>query len=782
MTETALLPRRTLRQRLIGSADWLLAALLPLIGILPTLGRGVTDAADGPYHVHRIQAMAIMQRAGIWWPRWVPYFHLGFGYPVFNFYPPGVSYVGGLLVWLGLDAASAFIVVATLAWVVGSIGMYALARQFLPVSGALLACMLWAYAPSRLHEIWYQGGLAQMMSAALMPWFFYGLTRCALYPTRRNVLTVALPLAGIALTHIPITYITAIFGAPAALLLPLWALRQHPPADLTRSRDYLRRLGHLTAGIMLGAGLGAIFLVPMALELKYIRGLNTKAETISFLKEHFLDLDEVFAPVKLIDFTDLNPQAPVTLGLVGGLLALIGLSALLYRRRYGLAALLAVAVAINVFMLLEPSLDIWLAIPYFRQLRFPERLLRAGAIWIALLGGASVLLLPSRWRSRSLWIALPVALLGALPMVYGTNHFLSMNHLTALDEITFEQTTHVWGTTSYDEYDPIWGDSIPYPSEIDYADEYIADPLRIAAYHRDILGLFPDLKAERIDTATLRITTSADRAVRFHQYYYPGWQATLDGAPVDVYPGDEFGLLTIDIPAGEHTVSLRYAGTNAQRAGAIISVLSVMIALALLITGRGASNRPVTPGDDSFSPGMGGALIGAVIVFALVSELIITPHTTLFWHESPPDNPIAMQTPVHQVFGDQLELLGYTLSNHTVTRGGSLDITLYWRATRELTTPYQPITQIVNLPVTKAWAVSEQPFPQGGVGFTPDYFASLVHTLTVLDGTPPGTGQIMIQVIDGSTGERLPLADGATILLLDHVQIEEKSALARLFD
>lgn len=784
-------------QRLTDSPGWLIAALLPLIGLLPTLGHGVIDAADGPYHVHRIQAMAIMLPEGYLWPRWVPYFHLGFGYPIFNFYPPGVSYLGGLLVVLGLDAAGAFNAVAALAWVVGSVGMYALARQFLPAPGALLACMLWAYAPSRLHEVWYQGGLAQMMSAALMPWFFYGLALNAFSPSRRRLLAIALPLGGIILTHIPITFITALFGAPAALLLPLWAAYRHHPSDAVprstaarrRYRDFLRRLGYLAAGIALGTGLGAIFFVPMALELKYIRGINATDETISFLKARFLMLDEVFQPVHRIDFTDLNPAAPVTLGTVGGVLAFIGVIALLHRRRYALAALLTAALAFNVFMLLESSLDVWLAIPYFRQLRFPERLLRAGSIWVALLGGASLLVLPPRWRTRGLWIALPLALAGALPMVYGTNAFIRMDNLTALDEINFERTTRVWGTTSYDEYDPIWGEHIPLPNEVPNPEHYLIDPLRIGAYFKDVILHFPALNTEQIDTTTTRVTANADRAVRFHQYYYPGWQATLDGEPVEVYPEDELGLLTIDVPAGEHDISLRYTDTTAQRAGAIISAISVLVAGLLLLTGRPrhaptpAAAPDYTPvRDDGLTPRTGGLLVAALLAFALVSELVIAPHTTWFWHESPPDDPAAMQTPVHQTFGGALELLGYTLASRTVAPGESLEITLFWRATREITTPYQPITQIVNLSVTEAWAASEQPFPLDGVDFRPDRFASLPHTLTVLDTAPLAEGQIMIQLIDRTTGQRVPLADGSTVLLLDRVRIEEKSMVERLMD
>jgi uncharacterized membrane protein len=119
----------------------LLAALiLPLIGIIPTIGDGVIKSADAPLHAHRIYAMTVLLRSGSLWPRWVPWFHLGYGYPVFNFYPPGVFYLGGVLGLLGIPTTVAFTLISALAWV-RSVGTYKLARLFLLSSAApLMRC------------------------------------------------------------------------------------------------------------------------------------------------------------------------------------------------------------------------------------------------------------------------------------------------------------------------------------------------------------------------------------------------------------------------------------------------------------------------------------------------------------------------------------------------------------------------------------------------------------------------------------------------------------------
>lgn len=60
-----------------------------------------------------------------------------------------------------------------------------------------------------------------------------------------------------------------------------------------------------------------------------------------------------------------------------------------------------------------------------------------------------------------------------------------------------------------------------------------------------------------------------------------GWAATVDGAPADLVPADE-GLVAVHVPAGQHTVSLRYALPHAHAAAwASAGVAMLLILLSL---------------------------------------------------------------------------------------------------------------------------------------------------------------------------------------------------------
>ena len=113
-------------RKFIAKLDYglLLAALLPLIAILPTLnGDQVINTADGVFHVHRIFAMTTLMQHGDFYPRWIPYFHLGYGYPVFNFYAPLATWLSGVLGLIGISAPLAFSLIVALGWMVGSMGV-----------------------------------------------------------------------------------------------------------------------------------------------------------------------------------------------------------------------------------------------------------------------------------------------------------------------------------------------------------------------------------------------------------------------------------------------------------------------------------------------------------------------------------------------------------------------------------------------------------------------------------------------------------------------------------
>jgi hypothetical protein len=66
--------------------------------------------------------------------------------------------------------------------------------------------------------------------------------------------------------------------------------------------------------------------------------------------------------------------------------------------------------------------------------------------------------------------------------------------------------------------------------------------------------------------------------------YYPGWRATVDGAPASIYPAD-VAFRGVPVPAGEHRVVFTYRSTPL-RAGAILSLLGLIAIVSIWVRMR----------------------------------------------------------------------------------------------------------------------------------------------------------------------------------------------------
>lgn len=92
------------------------------------------------------------------------------------------------------------------------------------------------------------------------------------------------------------------------------------------------------------------------------------------------------------------------------------------------------------------------------------------------------------------------------------------------------------------------------------------------------------------DRLVVRTTSAAPALLLLSEVAYPAWRATVDGQPAAVRVADH-ALRAVAVPAGTHTVELRFAAT-AIRAGLAISGITAVLLLAALLPRRRHRARP----------------------------------------------------------------------------------------------------------------------------------------------------------------------------------------------
>ena len=521
---------------------------LPLI--IPFLTSGLPNTADAEIHLHRIMSAAVNLHAGYLWPRWTPYLHQGYGYPIHNFYAPGVHILGGIVYLITqIDPVLILKLIQIGATLLYPIGAYRFARTFAGKPGALVAAAAYTYAPFRFHELWAQTNLSQFCAMALLPWLFYAITVGVRKLSRGWIALVGFLFAAIVLLHHP----TGFLIAPFAGLYVLWL-------SFTREENRLRTVVILSIGLMLGLLLSAIFWLPALAELQYVQIDGVQQGTFS-IAANTISLPELIRPIAPVDRSMLNPPQFYNAGLVQVAAAFFGLLAFvrvkpLFRRNLLFGVL---ALVLSLWLITPASEWIWLNLPIAKLVIYPWRLLGVAALMIVPGAAAIPSLVPARWRDAVAGAAIGVFFAAALPMFYAPLTFSQVPPATPASAIRYEQGTGNLGLTSANEYLPRWAEKRPLDV---HADDYEQFEWRIDL---DSDALPANVHAERVicsSSATCyRLEVLEPFTLIFHQMYFPGWSVTIDGTETPSAPIGEYGLLSVAVPAGSHAVSVTYAGT-----------------------------------------------------------------------------------------------------------------------------------------------------------------------------------------------------------------------------
>jgi 4-amino-4-deoxy-L-arabinose transferase-like glycosyltransferase len=131
--------------------------------------------------------------------------------------------------------------------------------------------------------------------------------------------------------------------------------------------------------------------------------------------------------------------------------------------------------------------------------------------------------------------------------------------------------------------------------------------------------------------------------------------------------------------------------------------------------------------------------------------------------------PPAAQHAQSETFGSLAELVGYDLSTEDIQAGGSLDVTLHWKALAASERPYTVFVHLLDEDGNIRGYGDGEPgngaYPTTG-WLAGEYIADM-HTVTVQAGAPPGDYRLAVGFYDPTTGERLLTPDGADAVMLD---------------
>jgi len=776
-----------------------LAAAQPLL----TSAARLPWAADTLIHLYRLVELDHLLQHGYWFPRYAPDLAYGFGFPLFNFYAPLSYYLAEVFRLVGMDFSPALLATFGLLIVLAGLGMYGWARELWGQRGGVVAAAAYVTAPYLLYNVYHRGALAEVLAMTLMPALLWAMAR-------RSFLLTALLYVALLLGH----NITALVFTPV-IVIYAGLLLTH--ASEIRDTQYVFRIPYsvirVALSLLLGLGLSAFFWAPAFFERDSVQIFQL------FLPEgfdyhfNFVMLGELLAPPAAVDPNLVLQPTSRSVGLIPVVLAVLAVVMGWRRwdvRQRRVAGFAAVLVMVSLFLTLPQSVAIWDALPLLRFVQFPWRFLSFASLGLAFLAGGAFADFSPQTRQDTQCFELKaqrvlasgwfIGLLIAGMIVYGFTWqyvpFLApISRPTVTDIARYERESGALGTTSAGDYLPNTVKKLPDANMLSerYSHSDVIErlePASLPAGAKIIQAAYRPLSAD------VTIDSPAPFVAVLDIFDFAGWQAKVDGLPVNITPTDPHGLISLPVPAGRHRAQVYFGSTPLRTAAEVVSFLSLIVLVGS--TFALSFDRKRLTADDGRQVAVSGrqsAVASPAVVCILAiglmacKTLYLDNHETLF-RKTRFDGTRVMGV-AHSLnvnFDNQMALMGYEPQSLVTdaSAGSPLRVTLYWHAMRKLDVDYSISVQLVDeRGYVYGQRDSQHPGGYPTSRWTSNDYARDVHDIPLAPSMPPGEYRVRVGVyqVGAPSGLSVLGANGApsgTTFDLAAVTVNRPSSLVLL--
>ncbi len=496
--------------------------------------------------------------------RWSKELGYGYGYPLFNYYPPLPYYIGQIFRSGGLSYMDTIKVIVVLNFIATGLAMYLLAQTFWGRWGGLVSALMYVYAPYHSVDIYVRGAINEAWALIWLPLIFWSLYKLVISNKSKYVLFVALSVAGLMLSHNP----TLMIFAPGAVIWTLFWISK------TRSLKSLKKL--LIAGVW-GFGLAAFFTLPVIFEQKYAHVETLVIGYFNYLA-HFVSLSQLFIDLKWgyggSYLGTANDSMSFQVGYLHslGLILSLAVALLLFRKKKSYTFMIIGLLGLTIFYTFlahEKSSFIWSRIKPLEYLQFPWRTLTLTIFGSSFLTGSIIYVVKEKaFLQKVLMGVFILAILFSYQNYFHWNkHYYDMTDSKKFsgDLWRLQVTSGIF-------------DYLPKGAPLPPADPPGFDAELLSG--NGIKASFKNSVSQKYD-----IELSNPDRLQLNTYYFPGWRYFVNGKEVsaDTTSDKLLGRPQLDLSAGTSVVEAKFTRTPIRLLGDTLSAASLLAIIVLVV-------------------------------------------------------------------------------------------------------------------------------------------------------------------------------------------------------
>lgn len=522
---------------------YILAGLvLCLFVTFPYLKPGFFPTHDGEWAVVRAAEMFREIRDLQFPPRYSGALNFGYGYPLFNFAYPFPYYVTTVFHALNLGFIESVKAVFALSVFVSFFGMFVLSAYFWRSKFAgFISAVLYIYLPYRMVDLYVRGSIGESVAFALYPLILFSML-LIVNPSRRHIgiFCTALLIGILALTHnIAAVYfgIIAVFFVTALLL----------------AKKYKEALYVALAGVW-GGVLSSFFVFPALYEKQ-----NIKLSKIPIADRnlYFVDVFKIFIPSWGYGTpTDANPFT-YNLGIPQFLGFVLSVFSIPKTKDFTRTLFVSFVILTVLFILMMfPAFSFVWRLPLLSEINYPWTLLLPLGFLMSFLSGVVI-------KIKFGKILGVILVISAMLLT-----FSYANPESYVDRGDDYYITNEATTTSSQELMPLWVSELPtirYENKIN-----------------------PGFEVSNLLYSSNKITfiaaSSSAGILSVNQIYYPGWLVTVNNKPAEIQFNNPQGIMSVNIPAGENLVELKFSETKLRGFFDIVSLTAFVVLIGYGVT------------------------------------------------------------------------------------------------------------------------------------------------------------------------------------------------------